>query len=376
MKKILSVLLSLIMLLGVFSSCDRDLKSEEQGDVISESMSESAESEASKENEFELTRYDIVSNKNRIRIQGRSMDTADGASFDWSSSGIEFNATYTGFVSVSGKTSGNNVQFRVYVNDKETGVVSFSSAYAMKKLPGTKADKETTAHIRLVRIEYVKDGLATLKTVELAGEIHEWQEQRKFIEFIGDSITCGYGSVSNDSKKDGSRTFAYFTACELDVDYSMVAISGIGVNKSTEQHSGNTIGDFYKYNTWYRNKKELYKPERKADLVVVNLNTNDNNRGATESAYKADLKALISDIRAIHGEDVNIVWIIGQMTKADTPVNGWLEDVFEELGGESNGLYIMETTRNTAGGGGHPNYVSHKVTAGHLVEMIKNKNLF
>lgn len=370
MKKILPVLLPLIMILGVFSSCERHLTSKKQGDVTSESMSESIVSKASNE----VVQYDIISNKNRIHIQGRSMDTTDGASFDWSSSGIEFNATYTGFVSVSGKTSGNNVKFRVYVNRKDTGVVKFGSTYEIKKLPGTKADKETTAHIRLVRIEYVKDGLATLKTVELTGEIHEWQEQRKFIEFIGDSITCGYGSVSNDSKKDGSRTFAYLTACELDVDYSMVAISGIGVNKSTEQHSGKTIGDFYKYNTWYRHERELYAPERKADLVVVNLNTNDNGHGATKSAYKADLKALISDIRAIHGKDVNIVWIIGQMTKSDTPVNGWLKEVFEELGGESSGLYIMQTTRNNAGGDGHPKYESHIVTSGHLVEMIKNKN--
>ena len=323
----------------------------------------------------DLMTCDIITNKDKIHIQGRSMDTLYGASFDWSASGIEFNATYAGNVYVSGKGPSNGVQFRVYVNEKETGIISFGSAYELKKLPGTYSAEETTAHIRLVRREYVKDGLATLKTVELAGEIHDWQEERKFIEFIGDSITCGYGSVTNDTYKDGSRTFAYLTACEFDVDYSMVAISGIGVSESTSQHSGMDMKDFYKYNTWYRNASELYVPEKKADLIVVNLNTNDKNHDATETQYKADLKALIADIHAIHGNDVDIVWIIGQMAAASASVNVWLADVFEELGGEAEGYYIIETTKNNSGGGGHPSYESHKVTAGHLIEFIKDKNL-
>ena len=374
MKKLLSVTLVLSMSLCAFSSCFK-----KQDDSTNAAATETeAVIEATETTEplnLELTEYEIISNKDKIHIQGRSIDTSDGsASFDWSASGIEFNATYVGTVSVSGKAT-EDIKFRVYVNGKETGSITIGTKNTTKKLPGTKSEEPTTANIRLVRVQYVKDGLATLKTVTLTGEIHPWQEERKFIEFIGDSITCGYGSITNDSQKDGSRTFAYVAACELDVDYSMVAISGIGVNKSTSQHSGKTIGDFYKYNTWYRNKTKLYEPEKKADLVVVNLNTNDNGYKATKTEYKEDLKALLADIRSIHGKDVNIVWILGQMTDVDTNVNGWLKEVFAELGGESAGLYILETTKNKSGGSGHPNYASHKVTAGHLVDMIEEKNL-
>ena len=66
-----------------------------------------------------------------------------------------------------------------------------------------------------MRLEYVKDGQAELHSVDFAGTLEAWSENRKLIEFVGDSITCGYGSVSNDDKKDGSRTFAYLTAEEL-----------------------------------------------------------------------------------------------------------------------------------------------------------------
>ena len=384
MKKFLSILLVLCMPLCVLSSCLKKSNTEKDDSTQAESTSNvqettdtepvSEEGEADAPLKLEYTEYDIVSSKDKIHVQGRSMDTSAGVTADWSASGIEFNTTYTGSISVTGKAN-KDIRFRVYVDGKETGIITYGTSLATKKLPGTETDEPTTANIRLVRVEYVKDGLATLKTVKLTGEIHEWQEERKFIEFIGDSITCGYGSITNDDKKDGSRTYAYVAACELEVDYSMVAISGIGVNKSTDQHSGKTIGDFYRYNTWYRSQVVQYQPERKADLVVVNLNTNDNGHGATEAEYKEDLKALLADIRSIHGENVSIVWVVGQMTKVDTAVNGWLEDVFEELGGETAGLYIMETTKNNSGGNNHPSYTSHKKTAGHLVTFIKDKKL-
>lgn len=362
------------MLLCVFSSCfKRSDQDSDTSDLTSE-IQEPTQTETEAAPMPETTVYEILSNKDKIHIQGRSLDTSTGPSFDWSASGIEFNATYMGSISVTGKAN-KDVTFRVYVNGKETGKIAFGEKSATKELPGTEVDTLTTAHVRLVRVEYVKDGLATLKSVKLAGEIHEWTTKRKLIEFIGDSITCGYGSVTNDDRKDGSRTFAYVSACTLDVDYSMVAISGIGVSKSTEQHSGNAIGDFYKYNTYYRSASTLYTPERKADLVVVNLNTNDNGHKATEADYKAKLKAFLADIRSIHGEDIEIVWILGQMTDVDTSVNGWLREVFEEYGGEAEGLYIVETTRNNAGGSNHPNYYSHKKTAEHLVSFIEEKNL-
>lgn len=385
MKKILSALLVLCMLLCVFSSCIKTPKNEAEESSQAESTSEvqnttdtEHEPEGTHKTEEELqlkrTSYNLLTSKDKIHIQGRSMDTADGITADWSASGIEFKATYKGYISVTGKAT-KDVKFYVYVNGKETGTVTFGSSMSLKKLPGTETDEPTTATIRLVRAQYVKDGLATLKAVSLVGTIHEWQEERKLIEFIGDSITCGAGSITNDRKMDGSRTYAYVAASELEADYSLVAISGIGVNQSSDNHYGKVMGDFYKYNTHYRDETTLYTPDRKADLVVVNLNTNDDGHELVESEYKADLKALLADIHSIHGEDVNIVWIVGQMSPVDIEVNGWLFEVLDELGGEESGYYVMETTQNNAGGANHPNYASHKVTAGHLVTFIKENKL-
>ena len=339
-----------------------------------------ATASATQNPEGTATNYNITENTGKFNVQGRSTVVDNEITADWSASGIEFDATWIGAIYVQGRGA---KQFRVYVNGVETGIVTFGGdTLETKILPGTFCTTETTARIRLVRMEYVKDGLVSMKAVKLDGTIADWTENdRQFIEFVGDSITCGFGSTTQDSSMDGSKTFAYLTAEELDVDYSMVAISGIGVNKSTDQHSGNTMGDFYKYSNYYRNPSLLYAPQKQADLVVVNLNTNDLGRSPTKTEYQADLKALLDDIYSIHGEGVKIVWIVGQMKDqnasnySSTPVDTWLAEVFTELGGESAGLYIMQATLNNEGGGNHPNYANHQVTAAQLLDLIADKGL-
>ena len=307
-----------------------------------------------------------------FNVLGRSSVNANGVTADWSASGIEFNASYEGAVKVSAVLDSNkSIQFRAFVDGVETGDITFTESSVAVTVPGTATPVKTEKTIRLVRIPYVKDGLATLSEVSLKGSVSTWDEERPLIEFIGDSITCGYGSVSNDDFKDGAKTYSYITANELDADYSMVAISGIGVTASNAQHGDKGMANFYKYTNYYRNTTELYAPTRKADLVVVNLNTNDIYNNATESAYKADLRALISDVRSIHGADVSIVWIIGHMRPASSTVNVWLSEVFAEY----ENVHIITTTQNQDGGASHPSYASHQETAAQLISYIEQNDL-
>ena len=64
------------------------------------------------------------------------------------------------------------------------------------------------------------------------------------IEFIGDSITCGYGVDDEDENhqfttatEDVTKAYAYKTAKALDAEYSMFSASGYGIV------SGYTEGD-------------------------------------------------------------------------------------------------------------------------------------
>ena len=389
-KKVIPSLLSLMLApLLLFTACGgNDLPVETDPDAdtvesISESESES-ESETEAETETETaapvvrTEYPIKDNLESVNVLGRSSVLITGVTSDWSASGIEFSATYENSIQILCRTTAS-VQYRVFINGEETGTVSFSSFPLYRDIPGSAEKAGENVTVRLVRISNVESGnngiLTVFDTLKIDGTLNKWTEERKLIEFIGDSITCGCGLVDSTNAFDGSRTYAYSTAVALNADYSMVSVSGIGVSASTSRHNGRTIGTVYRQTNWYRSSETLYTPTRAADLVVVNLNTNDAGNGAVKEGYQEDLRELIASIRAIHGKDVKILWVVGQMIDSTKPVNSWLAEVFAELGGEAAGLYTVTTYKNTSGGASHPNQKSHDDTAVIVAKFIRDNNL-
>ena len=199
------------------------------------------------------------------------------------------------------------------------------------------------------------------------------------VAFIGDSITCGVG-VPN---YNGLLTYAIDLSTRESFDYDVCSVSGIGVYRSTSKHNGteNTMTKYYPYFNYYRSVTLPYAPDRKADLVIVNLNTNDYNTGKSKTAsteeagYKTALRTLISEIREIHGQNVKIVWVVGMMIDQNAQNNQWLKDVFTELGGESAGLYRILVATNTSGQDGHPELASHTAVSKALSAFIREKGL-
>ncbi len=194
------------------------------------------------------------------------------------------------------------------------------------------------------------------------------------VAFIGDSITCGTG-IPNDN---GLATYAIDLCTREGFDYDVCSIWGIGVfcSNTTHKLTENTMTKYYPYYNYYRSDSLRYTPDRQADLVVVNLNTNDNGRAAlTEEAYKKTLKTFLSEIREIHGADVKIVWVVGMMISPTAPVNQWLGEVFDELGGTDAGLYRIVVDTNTTGEGSHPNQESHMKVSNALSQFIRENEL-
>ncbi|MDQ8201836.1 SGNH/GDSL hydrolase family protein [Pelagicoccus sp. SDUM812003] len=118
------------------------------------------------------------------------------------------------------------------------------------------------------------------------GEALEWgsQNDRK-IEFIGDSITCGYGVEVDDpsepfkaSTENFSLGYSGLTARALDADFLVVSRSGIGMVRNYDgprEGSENTMPDVYP-NTFYLNDRYQWDFERFVpDVVCINLGTND-----------------------------------------------------------------------------------------------------
>ena len=198
-----------------------------------------------------------------------------------------------------------------------------------------------------------------------------------YIEFVGDSLTAAYGNIGKPGAsdpgsalwQDGTQSYAFLACEELDVDYSIAACSGVGIDKGWTQFS---VKGFYAKESFYRGLTSTFFNPRTPDIVVINLGTNDYDCGSSESGFKTKMKELIEYVRESYVEDVTIIWAYNF---GGYGCDDWAFDVIEELGGEDNGIYLLKMTREQSGANGHPNLEGHYTAADELVTFIKNKDL-
>ncbi len=117
-------------------------------------------------------------------------------------------------------------------------------------------------------------------------DIEPTPEKELKIEFIGDSITCGYGidggvgGSFSTATENFMKSYAYLTAERLGADYSAVCYSGYGV--LTGYTENGLINDKIVMNEYDKachltgQEDPLWDFTKvKNDLVVINLGTND-----------------------------------------------------------------------------------------------------
>ncbi len=149
---------------------------------------------------------------------------------------------------------------------------------------------EKTTVIKIILLSEANSGAVGIKSINVCSSlplcIEPTKDKNLFIEFIGDSITCGYGVEAMSAEEPYStstqnfmKSFAYLTAKKLDADYSAVCYSGYGINSGYTTDIQNTdmlIPKNYKY----VGIKEKYREEwdfstRTPDIILINLGTND-----------------------------------------------------------------------------------------------------
>lgn len=167
-------------------------------------------------------------------------------------------------------------------------------------------ESEKTVHIelagrhvyRFVKVSESRDSSMFVKSVsggEGSEAVFPTPAKRNRIEFIGDSITCGYGvdgrlaidEFYTTATEDTTKAYAYLTAQTLDYDYSIASVSGSGIisgytpdgkrNRdnifiSNYDTVGCSMSAFADGNRPFNIKYDFsFRP----DIVVLNLGTND-----------------------------------------------------------------------------------------------------
>jgi len=205
------------------------------------------------------------------------------------------------------------------------------------------------------------------------------------IEFIGNSITCGYGAAAPDGAHGFSYdtenhclTYAYLTARALDADFNVVARSGIGMYRN---YNGPREGDSIGTMPLEYDRTLLYDPEHKwdfnrfrPDIVCINLGTNDTSTDNYDIAlFEEAYDRFLSHLREVY-PDAKIVMLTGPMLQGKP-----LEDVkgaLDRLALKHDGTYRFDMSPQTGdlgmGADGHPSARQHRKMADELTAYIQS----
>ena len=176
-----------------------------------------------------------------VRILGRTVYNDDSLWLANSVSGVEFTVTGTQ-VTFNLNVSGDPTRIGVYLNGQlyQRGLIGGSSKKGSVTVP--LAEGENT--VRLIKLSESMQSELGIDSIETdAGStIKPTSAKERKLEFIGDSITCGYGidlplkdpSTGENNKfstlsEDASKTYAYQIASMFDSDVDLFSMSGCGV---------------------------------------------------------------------------------------------------------------------------------------------------
>ncbi len=360
MKKLILMLITLTLLLcGCGGESETSLTKEERDGV-----------------------YTVEEMTDKYKAQGRSIVYPDkGIALLSTADSIEFNAECDGKVSVTlsaermREDKNCELYFTAYVDGVRSNIRHKLTEGEYELILAD--DIESGEHnFRIVRQSEWEHGCAYLKSINCVGTLLKAPADKElFIEFVGDSIATGFGNlpeIEYDSDwgghpvwEDGTQAFAYMTAQKLDADYSVVAIEGIGALCGYWDFTMNEI--YENYPRVYE-KDYVYTPERTADIVVVELFSNDS-ANYRDAGYKPqDIvnkgKELIEIVQKKHPDSKIVVLPGAFYKKFDMMIN-------EELGGADNGLYCADVPLNTNGKSGHPDVEGHTAATEALCEVLK-----
>lgn len=236
---------------------------------------------------------------------------------------------------------------------------------------------EKTKIILLKRTEK-KYGDVGIRRVSICGKLNMGQNVGNgVIEFIGDSISCGYGVEGfslfhpfSTKYENGLKAFPYLLCEMLHMDYRIIACSGMGVWKSHRDYTGLLALEQYEA----ENQKEALCYEKK--YIIMNLGTNDSQNIREKKdmeSFRDAYKQLLKRVRE-RNPDSYIICAIGPMKCCLKSEIMKLCESYRESG-DNRILFIRldRKMRDGIGKGRHPTYLSQKRIAGQLYRLCTGK---
>lgn len=242
--------------------------------------------------------------------------------------------------------------------------------------------------LRDTQPSYDETGAVVLNAVITDGTPETPDARALMLEFIGDSLTVGEGTMGPYGEAQEWRmlfishmpAFPTLVAEELKADKRVIALGGWGAARSWDNQKESRIGRIYGQLCGVTPGGQVPAPadERPADAVVINLGTNDGSALAGLKAdeatpARAELRAraveLMEAVRARYPRAA-IVWAYGLCGHAvEAILRGAVEDM--RAAGDRNVHYLSLSDAATLGARMHPSRDAHRQAAREIADELK-----
>lgn len=341
-------------------------------------------------------------NKN-IKMRGRVYTEGEVVYLNYSCTSLEFTCK-SKKVSVRLFTDGHKgeeiflAKMAVFINGEEMPSQCFMLEEEEKDYVLYESEVADTLHIKLMKLSEAAFAKVGVKGFEIEGELLplDVKPAKHSIEFIGDSITCGYGiegvwnvDTFSTKQQDPWKAYAARTARYFGADFHLISWSGIGVISSwtdtgdinndwlmpmiypyLDRGLENTLGHKV-YKAW---DFQQFQPE----CIVVNLGTNDTSytkdHASRIAAFGEGYYEFLKTIRA-NNKEAMIICTLGVMGQELYPEINKQVARFSLEQKDSKIMAMAFEVQEEADGIGadwHPSEKTHQKMAAQLTETISS----
>lgn len=338
-----------------------------------------------------------------VKLLGRTYFNEDKLYCALSGTGAEFSFTGTKCtVDISGDSTAmnasaadNQARVGIYVNGER--VIDDMVDNLRESYDVFSSDTPQDVTVSIVKLSESPMSTLAIDNIKVTGSvIKPTPDKDVLIEFVGDSITCGYGSDDpvkenhfSTKTEDVTKAYAYKTAKNLDADYSLVSFSGYGIisgySDGNKKVSNQTVPPYYTKLGFSWSPNGSFVPanidwdftKRQPDIIVINLGTNDDSYTKTEKdrqeEYAAEYVNFLKTIRE-KNPDAKILCTLGVMgDRLFEYVQKAADDYSAETGDKN--VYTMKFDVQSPADGysadWHPSVTTHDKAAAKLSEEIK-----
>ena len=260
------------------------------------------------------------------------------------------------------------------------------------------SETTVTKNIKIIKLSEGAFSIALVNEIETDDDavINPAPEKNLKIEFIGDSITCGYGVDDSNLLSDFStraencmKSCAYLTADMLNADYSLFSYSGYGIisgyTSDGVRNTNEILPQYYEsigfsYSSINGRKTQDIKWDFSRfvpDIIVINLGTNDNSFCIYHEEAFAEFEdkyiEFLGKIRK-NNPDSEIICTLGIMNIETCP---HVRNAVKRFNDSHTHFFefTMQDGRLGFASNFHPSEDTHRYAAEELVSFIK-ENIF